>query len=382
MTFPNCKPMRATSLLAATLVAAVALLAPARQAAADVVTVKSGTAQIADEGTVLRVENGQIVIKSKASGREKARPLEHVIKIKLDDEPKFNAAEDAYAAGNTAAAATGYQQALTATQREWVKDRALQRLVEAAQKSGQYPAAVTAFVEMAKRDPVQANKAKPAIPQGNPTALAPVIAEVRKAYDGNVKPESRQLLRTYLVDLYLAAGDPKSADALVKTAGPVPAAPTTPEAAAPGAIPAAPADNAAATRAINEAKIAMAQKDYPRVLNTIRASKTAFTDPDQQFEALYMMAEAESGGAGNDAARLTDAGVAYMRIVAHFGNRTSDPRYADALVKAAGIVERLQKPNEALSLYNQVATDPKFKNTPAAAEAAKAVARLKASAQR
>jgi hypothetical protein len=381
MTFPTCKRKRATPLLAAALVGSVVLLAPAAPALADVVTVKSGTAQINIEGTVLRIENGQLFVKAKTSGRETQRKLEDVIKIKLDDEPKFNAAEDAYAAGNTAAAATAYQGALTATQREWVKDRALQRLVEAAQKGGQYPAAVTAFVEMAKRDPAQASKAKPAIPQGNASALTPVIAEVRKAYDGNIKPEAKQLLRTYLVDLYLGAGDPKSADALVKTAGPVPAAPVGPEAAAPGAN-AAPADNAAATRAINEAKIAMAQKDYARVTNTIRASKTAFNDPDQQFEALYMLAEAESGAAGNDAAKLADAAVAYMRVVAHFGNRTSDPRYADALVKAAGMVERLQKPNEALSLYNQVATDPKFKNTPAAAEAAKAVARLRGSAQR
>jgi hypothetical protein len=381
MTLPSSNRKLAMFLPAAALAAAVVLLAPAREAAADVVTAKSGTAQINIEGTILRIENGELVMRVKQSGRETRRRLEDVIKIKLDDEPKFNAAEDAYAAGNTAAAATGYQQALTGTQREWVKDRALQRLVEVAQKSGQYPSAVTAFVEMAKRDPAQANKAKPAIPQGNAAALAPVIAEVRKGYEGNIKPEAKQLLRTYLVDLYLAAGDPKSADALVKGAGAVyvPAPGAGQEAIGVGP---APAENAAATRAINEAKIAMAQKDYARVVNTIRASKTAFTDPDQQFEALYMMAEAEAGAAGNDAAKLTDAGVAYMRVVAHFGNRTSDPRYADALVKAAGIVERLQKPNEALSLYNQVATDPKFKNTPAAAEAAKAIARLRASAQR
>ena len=358
------------------LVAAVLLLAPAAPALADVVVAKSGTAQINIEGTILRIENGLIVIKAKPSGRETQRKLEDVIKIRLDDEPKFNAAEDAYAANQFPAAATAYQAALGATQREWVKDRALQRLVELAQKTNQYPAAVAAFVEMAKRDPAQAEKAKPKIPAGNPSALTAVIADVRKAHDGNVKPETRQLLRTYLVDLYLAAGDPKSADALVKGA-PAPAAPAAQDAAAPNA-----ADTAAATRAMNEAKIAMAQKDYARVANAIRSNKAAFTDADQQFEALYMLAEAESGAAGNDPGKLADAAVAYMRVVAHFGNRTSDPRYADALVKAAAIVERLQKPNEALALYNQVATDPKFKNTPAAAEANKAIARLKASAQR
>ena len=374
MTFPRFE----VRLRSAALVAAMVLLAPAAAVLADVVTVKSGTAQINIEGTILKIENGLIIIKAKPSGRETQRKLEDVIKIKLDDEPKLNAAEDAYAANNLAAAAPAYQAALAATQREWVKDRSLQRLVEIAQKTNQYPAAVTAFVEMAKRDPAQAEKAKPKIPAGNASSLAGVIAEVRKAHDGNVKPETRQLLRTYLVDLYLAAGDPKSADALVKSTGPAPAAPAATDAAAPGT----PADNAAATRAMNEAKIAMAQRDYARVVNTIRASKGAFTDPDQQFEALYMLAEAESGAAGNDAGKLADAAVAYMRIVAHFGNRTGDPRYADALVKAAGIVERLQKPNEALSLYNQVATDPKFKNTPAAAEATKAIARLKASAQR
>src|SRR5688572_7115146 len=341
-------------LMMVALTAAAALLAPLAWTRADVVTAKSGTAQINLEGTILKIENGQLVMRVKQSGRETSKKLEDVIKIKLDDEPKFNAAEDAYAAGNLAAAATGYQQALSATQREWVKDRSLQRLGEAAQKSGQYPAAVTAFVEMAKRDPAQAEKVRPKIPAGNAAALTGVIAEVRKAHDGNAKPETKQLLRSYLVDLYLAAGDPKSADALVRSTGGAPASPANPDAAAPAA-PAA-GDNAAATRAINEAKIAMAQKDYARVATAIRTSKAAITDPDQQFEALYMLAEAEAGGAGNDAGKLADAAVAYMRVAAHFGNRASDPRYGDALVKAAGIVERLQKPAEAMALYNQVAT--------------------------
>ena len=58
-----------------------------------------------------------------------------------------------------------------------------------------------------------------------------------------------------------------------------------------------------------------------------------------------------------------------MRIVAHFGELPNKPRIAAALLKTAAIEEQLGEKDQALRLYQQVATQ--FPDDPIAAPEAK-----------
>ena len=127
---------------------------------------------------------------------------------------------------------------------------------------------------------------------------------------------------------------------------------------------------------LNEARVALSQKNYKLVLQTIDGASAIFAEPDQQAEALYTVAEAKSALAGGDDKALIDAAIAYMRVVANFKSVPGAPHVADSLIRTAAIEEKLLKPDEALRLYNQVAVE--FQGTPAAKDAAEGAARATA----
>ena len=124
--------------------AALLIAAPAL---ADTVWLRSGQATNALERPnvkVEKVENGILHFRSSQSDRVTERPLEEVVRIAADGEPVFTQAEEAFAAGRWDQAAAAYQKAATSSAKPWVRDRATLRLVAAAEKSGKFPAAVTA----------------------------------------------------------------------------------------------------------------------------------------------------------------------------------------------------------------------------------------------
>ncbi len=91
-----------------------------------------------------------------------------------------------------------------------------------------------------------------------------------------------------------------------------------------------------------------------------------------------MLAQARDGllaaNAGPDAVR--DAALAHMRVVT-FGSELPDrPHVAESLLRAAQLEEKLNEPTAALALYQQLTADRAYAATPAAADAATAVARL------
>src|SRR3990170_1184866 len=96
--FPRPCPSRVTM---AVLVAALLALLPAL-ARADTVWLRSGTAANALERPnvkVEKIEDGLLFFRSAQSDRVTERPLEEVLRILTDGEPVFNAAEEAFAAG-------------------------------------------------------------------------------------------------------------------------------------------------------------------------------------------------------------------------------------------------------------------------------------------
>ncbi len=348
-------------------------LAFAAGASADTVWVRSGTSGKGlpfPDVKVEKVQGTDIIFASEGSGRETRRSLDQISRIQLDDEPPFSAAEEAYEGGNLAGSIDGYRKAIAASNRDWVKTRSALRLVEAGNKTSNLSASIAGFAVLAGVDATAAEGHTPTIPPDAKKAdLDAAIAQVKEASSsGNLTPAQQKPLLTLLNQLYTANKDTVSAGkVLQKLAG-------VDEAAGGG--DAADANKVKAQVKLNDARASMAAKDYHSVINTIQDNAALFTDPAAQNEALFMLAEAKSATAGNDKAALMDAAITYMRLVANFGHQPNGTHVVESLLKTAAIEEKL-KPEEALSLYKQVAAQ--YKDTPEGKSASENADRLSAS---
>jgi tetratricopeptide (TPR) repeat protein len=330
---------------------------------ADTVWLRSGTAANALERPnvkIEKIENNLLFFRSSQSDRVTERPLDEVVRVMADGEPMLNAAEEAFAAGEWDKAAANYQRAATMSNRQWVRDRAGLRLVASAEKSGKFSAAVAGWITLLGRDPTLAAKYKPQIPENaKPGSLDAAVAEVDKALNDNrISAGPKQALTAYQMELTRANGDVKRAQAIgTKIAGGgAGAAPATPE------------------LSLQLAFLALEQKQFDQAIKQIDGAAATFTEPEQQTEALYCVAEARANLARDEASQK-DAALAYMRVVARAKlARVNSPRVADSLLKTAAIEEKLGARKEALLLYQQVADE--FKGTDAANRAAQSIDRL------
>ena len=346
-----------------------ALALSAGRASADTVWLQSGSGKpVALDGVKVQGVQDQNLTFTTASGNSTNKPLDHIPQIKLDDEPAFSAAEEAFAKADWAAAADGYRKAAAATSRDWVKDRASMRLVEAADKSGNFNDAVAGFIGLMKTKPALASEHKPTVPKNHPEQLDPAIALVKQeSLDPKLSNDQKTVLLNYLLEMYSAKGDAASAQAIIQQLGKVtPSDANTPE-----------ARRIQADSKLAQAREALSQKQFAQAIQTIQGGGNLFTDPAQQADALFLLAEAKSGAARpDDPDQLKDAALAYMRVVALYKDTEGKPHVADALFNTAGIEEKLKNPKEAIAIYNQVATE--FKSSPLASAAQQNAARLSA----
>lgn len=338
-------------------------------AVADTVWIQSGSGTpIALSGVKVNGVEDQNLSFTTSSGNTSRKPLDHVPQIKVDDEPAFSTAEESFAKGDWATAASNYRTALTSSTKDWVKGRSSMRLVEAASKSGNFTDAVAGFIELLKSNPAVATDHKPPIPKDHPELLDPAITIVKQAsLDSKLGADQKTLLLNYLLALYGAKGDTASAQAIIQQLGKVtPADTNSPE-----------ARRIQADSKLAEAKQELTQQQFKQAMATLINNGPLFTDPVQQADALYVIAQAKAGSARNDDPdQLKDAALAYMRVVALYKDVEGKPHVADSLFNTAMIEEKLKNPKEALTIYNQVASE--FKNTPLAAAAQQNAARLSA----
>jgi len=362
---------------AAALLAAV--LVPAGLARADTIILKSGTGTLPVEGTIISIDSSDLVYVSASTDRQTHKQIDNVLQIKAPTEPKLTAAEQAYADGKWSDAVTNYQAALNSSSADWVKNRSIVRLIDAAAKSGQFAPQVAAFVELSKRDPANARKNMPATTGVKGDQIKAVIGDVeRNANNPSLKKESTDLLKEFLANLYLATGDTPNATRVLGGA-----APAAPAAMAPGnqaiGVAAVPAAGATPDLVLSRAKVALAAGQYQNIINEIEANKAVFTEPTAQAEALYDLAKAKDALAGKDPAKLQDAAIAYMRLVAHFnGKGTAGAAVPGALLRVGEIEEDLKQTNEAVQIYQTLTGDAKLQGGVIAAEAAKRLAAIKA----
>jgi outer membrane protein assembly factor BamD (BamD/ComL family) len=130
-----------------------------------------------------------------------------------------------------------------------------------------------------------------------------------------------------------------------------------------------------ARRKLQTAQQALTAKDYQKVLSEIDTVRTLLTEPPQQAEALFLLAEARFGLANrSDTTALKDSALAYMRVVAHFSNTPGRPYVARSLLRTAEIHELMNEKPIATRLYEQIVSQ--------FTEDAPTVARARASLQK
>ena len=346
---------------------------------------------------VQEVRDGKILFAT-SSGSAGARDVKQISRVMADNEPALNAGEEALAKNQLDVATENFRKALTSSGKEWIKVWAAQRLTQAAPRANRFDAAASGYIALLVRDPVRAGEFKPALPSGQSTFITSALNEATAALaTPNLAPAAKEALSAFVGELQQARGAPAGAGGAAAPAGAPPTAPgaagaggqtsvmnAQPAGPPPQSVAAAAADAAAsaanqklARQELEAANAALERKDYPAAINEIRSNAKIFTEPRDQAQALYFIAEAQTGiaRAKNDVPSWQDAALAYMRVVAHFRDAPpAGPFVARSMLKAAQIQETVRDPAAARALYEQLAKE--FPADPAAKDAAAALARL------
>ena len=345
----------------------IAMMA-ASQAAADSVYMQGLSL---DNVTIQGIAQGQLMFQG-VSGNTAQRDLNKVLRIHVDGENALNDAEDAYAAGKFADAVDGYLTTSRSTTKDWLKDYVSGRLADAAGKSNRFDAVVIAYIAMVQKDAGSAANMRPQMPAADSTYLDTAISEVNDALQTSTLTDDQSVvLLQFEVDMYNTKKDTAGMEQAEARLDEILAKdPNNPIAA-----------QANARRKLQAASAALDAKRYQEAIADIESNRQLFTDPQQQADALYTIAEARMGqiGDGKDAAALKDAALAYMRVVANFKDTPGRPHVADSLYKTGQIEEQLAEPDVAAKVYQQVAEQ--FPADPAAALAKQNLDRLKSSAK-
>jgi TolA-binding protein len=317
------------------------------------------------------------------------RPLKEIWRVQVDDEPALNAAETAFVGQKWDDAVANYQRTIATSRKDWAKQYATLRLVAAAEKSGKFSAAATAYAALVQRDLNAADSAKPAISPDAKAELPGAIAAVKAAVANRaLKPPQKSALQAFLAEMYIANGQLKEAEALSgKPGGAVPAAPGARSNAAAGAASGTNTprerDTGAGAASPNRGQIdlklqlalaAIKQKKYQEAIDAIDTVAANLNEPQQQADALFYLAEAKAGLAGDDADKLKDAALAHMRVVAHFKSQPDAPHVAESVLRAGELLERAKLLPDALAAFQAVQAD--YKDGPQAQAAADAAARV------
>ncbi len=182
-------------------------------ARADTIWVRSHGTDVAFPNLrVDGVEDGQLSYED-ASGRHSIWDLAQVSRLALDDEPALAPAEEAFAQKKWAEAAQGYQLALDATQKPWLKIWIAQRLLDAGTNSGDVPSQVQGYLTLVHLAPKRAADFVLLLPENNPVVLAQASQNVSAALEEpGLSHEQRQCLLNLLLDIAQARHDKSAVD--------------------------------------------------------------------------------------------------------------------------------------------------------------------------
>ncbi len=277
-------------------------------------------------------------------GMNTSSPFTKLQRINIDGEASFNAAEDAFSNKDYDSAITAYQNLLQSSTKDWMQTRAAMRLIAAGKAKNRYDAQVSAYVALLQKDPATAAENKPSQPPEHSPDLDTALTSISKGLD-NSKLDNTQ--KSSLLNLQLqinqVKGDTAGTQATLKQL-----------VALGGAT-----DAMKAIIKLGDANLAYQSKQYPQAIADIEQNKALFTDPDQQVDALFVLAQAKFAvdGEKTDPEVLKDLALNYIRVIT-FGSALDDkPHVAESLDKAAEIEIKLKEPAAALTLYQQLLRD-------------------------
>jgi tetratricopeptide (TPR) repeat protein len=282
-------------------------------------------------------------------------PISKISRIVVDSDPPLTAAEEAYSVSNWDEAVDDYQKAIRTTAKEWVKQWSAMRLIDAANKTGRFDAAASAYLITLLHDPATAAKIKPVMPDSKSAFLDSAVSDVNDSLkDQTLSVDQRRALLGFLIE---NAAYEQIAH-----------------------LPGADANDPDIRRHLANQHLANAAADvqakkFQQAIEEIDSNRSLFGEAAEQAEALYILAQAHYGLAGSDPNALKDAALAYMRVVALAKDQPAAPHVAESLLKTAEIMQRLGEPATAAKIDQQVLSQ--FPNDPAAPQARENLNRLK-----
>ncbi len=300
---------------------------------------------------------GEEIFFTTSTGIEVHKPIAHVSKINLTDEPALNTAEEAYLKKDWDKAATGYEKTVRTTNKAWLKDWCSVRLLESANKAGRFDAAIKAYIALAEKAPDSAKPIQLNMPKAGSAYINDAIKDLNTAISRTKNEQTKQLLLKLVVDLNALKGDNAAGDKALQDLANTQVAldPNSPEAL-----------KAQVMLKLKAMRVALAAKEYDKVISGVEKEAATIVEPADQADALLMLADAKAGKAGDDKNAWKDVAVAYVRVAA---NSPGTPQAASALLKVANILEtRLGEKDTAVKLLKQIAADYKGQETATEAE--------------
>ncbi|MGC4031377.1 MAG: hypothetical protein QM754_06480 [Tepidisphaeraceae bacterium] len=291
-----------------------------------------------------------------AAEREYAR----IQQIAVDNEPALTIAETARIGNQADAALSGYVKAIRGSSTAWVKAYAARRIADA--NTDKFEPRLVAYVGLLQIASPDAPAAKPALPERGSRLLDSAVSDVENALKSPQLADAPKLaLFNFLAELHGQRGDDAAVTATVERMA--------------RSSPAAANDPVVQSRLVglkvSKAKAAAEKNDFAAALKIINDVQSQITDPQQQADAFFIIAQAKLASADkSDTPARQDAALAFMRVVVVAKNLPGRPNMLVSLRATAGILEQTGDPAGAAKLYGQIARD--FADDPAAAAEAKA----------
>jgi hypothetical protein len=292
------------------------------------------------------------------TGMNASKPLSQLPQINIDGETSFNAAENAFASKDYDTAITNYQSILqSSSAKAWMQARAATRLLESGKIKNRFDAQVDAYIALLQKDPASAAQNKPSEPAEHSPYLDTALASISKAFeDSKLQDSQKSALLGLQLTIDRVKGDTTAVNATLQQMVTLGSA----------------SDADKALLKIMSATVAYDAKQYDQAVNDIEQNRALFTEPDQQVDALFVVAQAKQklNGDKADPDVQKDLALNYLRVVT-FGSQLPDrPHVAESLYMAGQIEdEKLKDPQAALSLYKQLVNDRAYASSPFAEKA-------------
>jgi hypothetical protein len=311
--------------------------------------------------------DGKKLLYRSRSGTANDREMERISHIAVDNEPAFNEAELFFSQDQKEKSIDGYVKTLRSTNKKWLKAYAARRLMVALAGSNRFDAKLVAYLAILTTTPEAAAELKPQLPERGSKFLDAAVADIERALKQTDLAGDQQIaLFNFLLEVHRQRQDEPATVATLERIEKL--------ASSLGDVPGVKAQLASVK--VSQARAALDQKKYDDAAKMINDNRAFITDPREQSDALFILAEANRATTpkGN-VDGLKNVALMYMRVVAHFSDVEGKPNVLASLQATASVLEEAGDKNGAAAAIEQIITT--FPDDPAAAKAKQDLAQLK-----